>query len=572
MNNSNEFPQRWEIRKLGEIFETTSGGTPNRKNPSYYQGDIPWVKSGELDKGVITNTEEKISEEAINNSSAKIFPKGTLLIALYGATIGKLAFLGVDAATNQAICGIFENKYYSSKFLYYFLLFKRPNLVKSSIGAAQPNISQTILKDLELPIPPLAEQERIVAKIDELVSELDVGIESLKTAQAQLKIYRQSVLKYAFEGKLTADWRNKQKGSIDADSLRINIRTNREEEAKKIGLKLMPLNENIKADYSKLFSIPKSWRWVEPEEIAAPEKHSIGIGPFGSNLKVSDYKDEGVPLVFVKNITRNDFSLDLKFITEDKFEELIAHSVKPLDIVVTKMGDPPGDCAIYPENRSEAVITSDCLKFRIWDKVADRKFYKYCIDSVLIKKQLGVITKGVAQKKISAGRFKTLLFPLTSLEEQQRIVEELESRLSICDKLEETISQSLTQAESLRQSILKQAFEGTIVPQNITDEPASILLERIKRERESFLEAEKQLKKQTPRKTKSKTMAEVLKNILQLLKEKDEPIHAHSLWQSSEFKDDIDEFYAEVKKLLDKGEIKETRDGKESFLALAASK
>src|SRR5690606_20534806 len=97
----------WIECTLGEVFKTTSGGTPSRRNANYYNGSIPWVKSGELDKGIINETEEKISKEALKNSSAKIFPKGTLLIALYGATIGKLSFLGIEASTNQAICGIF---------------------------------------------------------------------------------------------------------------------------------------------------------------------------------------------------------------------------------------------------------------------------------------------------------------------------------------------------------------------------------------------------------------------------------------------------------------------------------
>src|SRR5665647_3409700 len=105
--NKNQLPKDWKWVKLGEVSQTTSGGTPSRREPKYYNGNIPWVKSGELNKGLIKDTEEKISEEALKNSSAKIFPKGTLLIALYGATIGKLAFLGVDAATNQAICGIY---------------------------------------------------------------------------------------------------------------------------------------------------------------------------------------------------------------------------------------------------------------------------------------------------------------------------------------------------------------------------------------------------------------------------------------------------------------------------------
>lgn len=119
----------WKTEPLGNIAFMTSGGTPSRKNLGYYtNGTIPWVRSGELENGAIRDTEIKITQAGLNESSAKIFPKGTLLIALYGATIGKLAYLDIDACTNQAVCGIFENDKVTLKYLYYYLLFQRPNL------------------------------------------------------------------------------------------------------------------------------------------------------------------------------------------------------------------------------------------------------------------------------------------------------------------------------------------------------------------------------------------------------------------------------------------------------------
>lgn len=196
-------PSHWICSQLGEVCQTTSGGTPSRKNPSFYEGNIPWVKSGELNYNTIFETEEYISEEAIKKSSAKIIPKDTLLVALYGATIGKLAFLGVDAATNQAVCAIFKNGIFESKFLYYLFFHRKQDLIKEAIGGAQPNISQTILKNLEVTICPLPEQRAIVSKIEQLFSELENGIANLKLAKEQLKVYRQAVLKKAFEGELT---------------------------------------------------------------------------------------------------------------------------------------------------------------------------------------------------------------------------------------------------------------------------------------------------------------------------------------------------------------------------------
>lgn len=136
---------KWELAPLGSIAETTSGGTPDKKHPEYYRnGDILWVRSGELDKGIIYDTEIKITEAGLQNSSAKVFPAGTLLIALYGATIGKLAFLGKPASTNQAVCAIFQNDTVSLRYLYYYLLCRRPELIKQGVGGAQPNISQTM--------------------------------------------------------------------------------------------------------------------------------------------------------------------------------------------------------------------------------------------------------------------------------------------------------------------------------------------------------------------------------------------------------------------------------------------
>ena len=120
----NKLPQGWVECELKDIFDTSSGGTPKRGNPAYYGGNIPWLKSGELNNGIVNEAEEYITEEGLKNSSAKLFPRGSLLIALYGATVGRLGILDFDSTTNQAICCIYQNKYYDRDFLFYYLLFK----------------------------------------------------------------------------------------------------------------------------------------------------------------------------------------------------------------------------------------------------------------------------------------------------------------------------------------------------------------------------------------------------------------------------------------------------------------
>lgn len=410
MIDKNSIPAHWEVKKLGELVKTTSGGTPSRRELKFYNGNIPWVKSGELNKGLILDTEEKISEEAIINSSAKVFPKGTLLIALYGATIGKLAFLGVEAATNQAICGIYKNENISSYYLYYYLFFSKPQLLKQSIGGAQPNISQGILKDLDVPFPPLSEQQEIVAKIEELLSELDQGKKQLETARQQLKVYRQAVLKWAFEGKFT--------------------------------------NPEIKEG-----ELPEDWKLKKLGEVA----------------KFIDYRGKtpvktsfGIPLITAKNVKMGFINEEPReFIAETNYDSWMTRGFpKKGDILFTTEA-PLGNVAQLKTD-SKIALAQRMITFQSFNFLIN-SFLKYSLMSPQFQELLNSKGTGTTVKGIKAAVLKQLEIPIPPLEEQKQIVQEIESRLSVCDNVEETIAQSLQQAETLRQSILKQAFEGKLV-------------------------------------------------------------------------------------------------------------
>ena len=168
-----DIPSSWQWVRIKNIFFTTSGGTPLKGHPEYYQnGTIPWVKSGELRNKYLYSAETFITEEALKHSSAKFFPTDTVAVAMYGATIGKTSILKTRLTTNQAICGIFPNGYIVPEFLYYFIQAKTPDYLSMAFGSGQPNISQDKIKRTLMPIPPLAEQKRIVERIDELYSKL----------------------------------------------------------------------------------------------------------------------------------------------------------------------------------------------------------------------------------------------------------------------------------------------------------------------------------------------------------------------------------------------------------------
>jgi len=170
--------------KLCEVAETSSGGTPLRGVTRYYNGHIPWVKSGELPDGLINKADECITQEGLDNSSSKLLPAGTLLIAMYGATVGKLGILGISAATNQAVCAITPNPDIDRDYLFYWLLKIRNALIGISFGGAQPNISQNVIRDIEVPLPPLDDQRRIAARLKAQLAEVETA---RRAAEIQLK-------------------------------------------------------------------------------------------------------------------------------------------------------------------------------------------------------------------------------------------------------------------------------------------------------------------------------------------------------------------------------------------------
>ena len=409
MIEEERIPGHWKLERLGGICKTTSGGTPSRKVPEFYNGTIPWVKSGELDNGLILDTEEKITESAVTNSSAKIFPKGTLLIALYGASIGKISFLGIDATTNQAICGIFQSPEINHKFLFYFLSYSRPNLIKQGIGGAQPNISQGILKSLMIPVPPITEQGQIVEKIEELFSELDAGRKLLETLEEQLITYKQAVLKCAFEGRLT--------------------KKNNEKEV-----------------------LPSTWRSVKLNEIC---KKIIGGGTPKSDHP--DYWSGDIPWISSADIFGIRDIRPSRNITSEAINDS-ATNILPRGgiIVVTRVGlgkvaIAPYDICFSQDNQGlvldPEVVTED---YAI-------RYLMFAVQSFKAESR-GTTINGVTKNQLS-----NMKFILPPIEDQIILMSEIESRISDCEKLEVTIEYALRRTADLKQAILKQAFEGKLV-------------------------------------------------------------------------------------------------------------
>lgn len=201
-NHANALAGKWALVRLGDVVTWSSGGTPSRKHPEYYSGDIPWVKTGELNNTYIYDTSEKITKDAITQSSAKMLPVNTVLLAMYGATIGKVGILGVEAATNQACaCGICS-EWVDYRFLFYYLQSQKSSFIRSGKGGAQPNISQTIIKQYDFPLPSLPEQQEIVRILDRLLAREQRARQAAEETLTAIDRMKQSILARAFRGEL----------------------------------------------------------------------------------------------------------------------------------------------------------------------------------------------------------------------------------------------------------------------------------------------------------------------------------------------------------------------------------
>lgn len=306
-------------------------------------------------------------------------------------------------------------------------------------GTTRPRVNLTIVRDIQFPLPPLPEQRAIVAKIDELFSELDNGIANLKAAQAKLDIYRQAVLKQAFEGELTREWREKQTDLPSAEVL-INFLTN---------------NKKSKKDSTDtILILPEKWIKTELDTICS----SISDGDHQAPPKTPN----GVPFITISCIKHNiiDFS-DTFYVSSDYYSELAIHR-KPLkgDVLYTVTGSFGIPVLIDFEKKF-------CFQRHIGlirpAKNTNQKWLFWLLQSKLIFKQAQATATGTAQKTVALSSLRSFIIPYCSPEEQNQIVQEIEARLSVCDKLAETIQTSLQQAEALRQSILKKAFEGRLL-------------------------------------------------------------------------------------------------------------
>lgn len=417
-----EIPETWKWISLGNVGKWGAGATPSRKVKDYYGGNIPWLKTGDLNDGMITDIPEYITELALKETSVKLNPVGSVLIAMYGATIGKLGILEVEATTNQACCACSTYEGIYNKYLFYYLMSQRDRLRYMGSGGAQSNISKEKIVGYCFPLAPYAEQIRVVNAIETIFAELD-KIEKLQLHYSvNLEILKSKIINAGIQGKLTEQL--PEDGTAEELLEQIEIQKNTILKNRK-----GRVDKKIKAiDGDFPYEIPSHWKWIRFGNIGLFKK-----GPFGSALTKSMFVPKGENTVKVyeqQHAINKDNTLGTYYITREYFDDSMSgFEVLPGDIIVSCAGT-IGETYIMPDDIEQGIINQALMRVTLAEGV-NRKFFQYYFDANL-KKSAKNESNGSAIKNIPPfDVMKNWYFPIPPLEEQERIVEKIENILTI---------------------------------------------------------------------------------------------------------------------------------------------
>jgi type I restriction enzyme S subunit len=424
-----KLPENWCWTRMQEIAQWGSGGTPSRKVSEYYNGDISWVKTGELNDDYIFETEEHITQEAISHSSAKIYPTDTVVIAMYGATIGKVGILGIPAATNQACACAIVKPSTDYKYLFYYAQSQKDDFIKKGKGGAQPNISQEIIKFHKFPLPPLAEQQRIVDRIESLFAKLDEAKEKAQAVMDSFETRKAAILHKAFTGELTAKWREEH------------------------GVRM------------------ESW-----------EKKSVG--ELCISLKYGTAKKSNasgsVVVLRMGNLQQGEIDWsDLAYSNDP--DDIEKYKLFPGDVLFNRTNSAAlvGKTAIY-RGEHPAIYAGYLIKLDYdHDKIIG-DYLNYALNTLDAKKYCNSVkTDGVNQSNINAKKIGAYSFNVPSIPEQEKIVSVIQKLLSKEQQAKEAAEAVLDQIDLMKKSILARAFRGELGTNDPSEESAVELLKQL---------------------------------------------------------------------------------------------
>ncbi len=445
---------------LGELGTWTGGGTPSKAQPEFWAGGtIPWISPKDMKVDVVRDGVDYITEEAVATSATSVVPAPAVLLVVRSGILKHtlpVALSAADVALNQDMKALSPSAHIDPGYATWALRrFAREILhTCSKAGTTVASIEFPSLLRFLIPVAPVSEQRRIVAAIEEHLSRLDAAVAALKRVRASLPRYRAALLKAACEGRLL-------------DSVRQSV----------------PHATSEAVESNNLPTLPAGWRWSTVRELAAPEPRSITDGPFGSNLKTSHYTNSGPRVIRLQNIGDGEFVDEYAHISDDHFARLRKHEVFAGDIVIATLGGRPPRACMIPGSVGRAIVKADCIRFKPDSRSGLSAYFNIALNAEPTRSRISRRIHGVGRPRLNLSEIKAIEVPVPPIAEQRLIVAEVDRRLSLADAADRAVSAGLAKAKRLRQAILKRAFDGKLVPQDPNDEPASVLLERIKASR-----------------------------------------------------------------------------------------
>ena len=429
-----DVPESWKWVKVGNVGSWSSGATPSRTNPAYYGGSIPWLKTGDLNDGFIQEVPEYITDLALEKTSLRLNPIGSVLMAMYGATIGKLGILEIPVTTNQACCACIPYAGMNNKYLFYYLMSMRQSYIGMAEGGAQPNISKEKIVNSLIPLPPAEEQRRIVAKIEELLPYVDryaAAYEKVEQFNAKFpEDMKKSILQYAIQGKLVEQRPEEGTG----EELYRQIQTEKQQLIKTGKLKKTRALPTITGEEVP-YDFPASWKVCYIDDIAFVTK----LAGFEYTKYISDnLVPTGIPLFKGKNVQNGKLVLSFEsYIPESVSDELPRSQITKKCLLTPYVGT-IGNIAVF-DGSFKAHLGSNVGKIELLNSDTQtfilEEYVLWYLKSTYGYAELTKYKKATAQESISIDAIRNVVIAIPPLEEQRRIVAKLEEILPLCERL-----------------------------------------------------------------------------------------------------------------------------------------